>query len=143
MTHSDNAILYPAFAMFALVAFVLVRLAKLRFGAVSSGVVDVRFYRTYQGGEEPEHVRVVTRHFINLFEVPLLFYVIAIMTYVTHQSSTWMVACAWAYVAVRYVHSYVHLTSNNVLLRFRLYLGSGVVLAVLWISLLVQLLTSS
>ena len=137
-----NQILYPVFAMFALVAFVLGRMAKLRFGAVRRGEMNPAFYKTYQGDEEPEHMRVVTRHFINLFEMPVLFYVTVILTYVTHQAGTWMVACAWVYVALRYAHSYVHLTSNDVLTRFRLYIGSGLVLVVMWMSLLVRLLAA-
>ena len=59
------------------------------------------FYRTFQGGEEPDEIRVVTRSFINQFEVPVLFYVGLILTYVTQQVSYWMVACAWLYVALR------------------------------------------
>lgn len=134
------AILYPAFAMFALTALVLLRLARLRVGAVGSGEVDVRFYRSYQQGEEPEHIRVVTRHFINLFEVPVLFYVVLILAYVTKQQGAWLVGCAWAYVAARAAHSLVHLGGNDVLLRFRLYFLSNAILAILWGSLLVRLL---
>jgi hypothetical protein len=139
---APNLILYPVFAMFFLVAAVLARMAKLRVGAVGSGEVNVKYYRAYQGGEEPEHMRVVTRHFINLFEVPVLFYVVVILTYITQQVSYWMIGCAWAYVAARYVHSYIHLTSNDVLTRFRVFVGSGLVLLVMWVSLLVKLITA-
>jgi len=137
---ASNLILYPVFAMFFLVAAVLVRMAKLRVGAVGSGEVSAKYYRAYQGADEPEHMRVVTRHFINLFEVPVLFYVVVILTYITHQVSSWMIGCAWAYVAARYVHSYVHLTSNDVLTRFRVFIASGLVLFVMWVSLLVELI---
>jgi hypothetical protein len=139
---SPNLILYPVFAMFFLVAGVLARMAKLRVGAVGSGEVNVKYYRAYQGGEEPEHIRVVTRHFINLFEVPVLFYVVVILTYITEQVSHWMIGCAWVYVAARYVHSYVHLTSNNVLTRFRVFIGGGLILLVMWLSLLVKLVSA-
>jgi len=138
----SNLILYPVFAMFFLVAAVLARMATLRVRAVGSGEVPVKYYRAYQGGEEPERMRVVTRHFINLFEVPVLFYVVVILTYITQSVSTWMIGCAWAYVAARYVHSYVHLTSNDVLMRFRVFVGSGIILLVMWVSLLVRLVTT-
>jgi hypothetical protein len=137
---APNLILYPVFAMFFLVAAVLARMGKLRVGAVGSGEVSVKYYRAYQGGEEPEHMRIVTRHFINLFEVPVLFYVVVILTYITGQVSYWLVGCAWAYVAARYIHSYVHLTSNDVLMRFRIFIGSGLILLVMWVSLLVELM---
>ena len=137
---SRTQILYPVFAMFYLVAFVLARMARLRLAAVGSREMNPRFYRTYDEGQEPEHMRVVTRHFINLFETPVLFYVGVILTYVSDQVTYWMVGCAWAYVAIRYLHSWVHLGSNDVLTRFRLYFASGLVLVVMWTTLLVQLL---
>jgi hypothetical protein len=137
-----NHILYPVFAMFALVFGVFLRMAQVRFGAVQRGEMNPAFYKTYQGDEEPEHMRVVTRHFINLFEMPVLFYVVVILTYVTQQTGTWMTALAWGYVASRYLHTWVHLTSNDVLTRFRVYLGSALVLATLWVSLFVRLIAA-
>ena len=139
---SSNHILYPLFAMFALVVVVFLRMAKIRFGAVRSGEMNPAFYKTYQGDDEPEYMRVVTRHFINLFEMPVMFYVVVIAAYVTRESGTWMTALAWAYVASRYFHSYVHLTSNDVLTRFRVYLGSAVILTLLWISLFLRLVSA-
>lgn len=139
---SSSRILYPAFAMFYLTAGVLFRMGYMRFTAVARREMDPRFYRTYDEGQEPPHMRVVTRHFINLFEVPMLFYVGVTLAYVTGQVNGWMVGCAWAYVALRYLHTWVHLGSNDVLTRFRVYGASGLVLVVLWTSLLVQLLRS-
>ncbi len=137
---APQLILYPVFALFYLTAAVLLRLAYLRFGATSSGEVSIKFYRTYDTGAEPAHIRVVTRHFINLLEVPLLFYVAVILAYITQHVSYGIVFCAWSYVALRYAHSAVHLTSNDVRLRFALYAASGMVLVVMWTMLLVQLL---
>src|SRR5262252_10416024 len=89
-------ILYPLFAMVLLVAVVFLRMGRARFGAVRRGEMNPRFYRTYDEGQEPEHLRVITRHFINLFEMPVLFYVAVLTTYVTDEVSWWTVACAWA-----------------------------------------------
>jgi hypothetical protein len=143
MSVSEHAILYPSFAMFGLVAFVLVKLARLRFAAVGDGTMNAAFYKTYQLGEEPEHIRVVTRHFLNLFEVPILFHVIVVMTYATRHGGAWMVALAWLYVAIRFVHTYVHLSSNDVRMRFQLFLASCLVLGVMWGSLFVALVTGA
>jgi hypothetical protein len=127
--------------MVLLVAIVLNRLRSLRFAAVRRQEVPIGYYRSYQG-DEPEALQVVARHFSNLFEVPVLFYVGVLMIYVTQQVSYWAVALAWLYVALRYAHSYVHLTSNDVQVRFGVYLASGFVLLLLWASLLFQLLRS-
>lgn len=137
---APHLILYPVFALFYLTAAVLIRLAYLRVGATGRGEVSIKFYRTYDQGTEPEHIRVVTRHFINLLEVPLLFYVIVILTYITQRVGYGMIGCAWAYVALRYVHSFVHLTGNDVRLRFQIYAASGLVLIIMWTMLLIELL---
>lgn len=47
---------------------------------------------------------------------------------------------AWAYVALRCAHSYVHLTSNRVAVRFSLAFASNFALLVIWASVLIQLL---
>ena len=137
---SPTLILYPAFALVALTLGVLLRMRSLRFAAVRRGEVPVEFFRAYPEGVEPEPLRVVSRHYVNLFEMPVLFYVVVVMLYVTQQVNLGMIIGAWLYVALRYGHSFVHLTSNHVIARFSLYFSSTLVLAARWGALLVQLL---
>jgi len=126
-------ILYPVLAMFALTAYCVFRLARLRFKAVSRGEIDPRFFRLYRNADEPDNLRVHSRHLVNLFEAPVLFYVIVIIAAVTQQTGVLPLVLAWAYVILRYAHSYVHLTSNRVLTRFRIFALSWAVLTVLWL----------
>lgn len=128
-------ILWPAFAMFALTAVVVVRMGTLRAAAVKAGRVNLRFYKLYRDGSEPEDIAVTSRHFINLFEAPVLFYVALVIGHVTGQDGLLPVALAWVYVATRVAHSIIHLGSNDVLWRFRVYGISWLVLAALWIAL--------
>ena len=137
---SPTLILYPAFAMVALTLGVLFRMRSLRFAAVRRGEVPIEFFKAYPEGGEPEPLRVISRHYVNLFEMPVLFYVLVLMLYVAHQVNVWTIGGAWLYVALRYGHSFVHLTSNSVAARFTLYFVSTCVLALLWGALLVQLL---
>lgn len=125
-------ILLPVFALFLLTVVCSFRLGYLRYTAVRRGEVDARYFRLYRGYEEPEKLRVHSRHLVNLFETPVLFYVIAIIALVSGQGGLLPIVLAWVYVALRYAHSWVHLTSNRVLLRFRLFALSMVVLVVLW-----------
>ena len=57
----------------------------------------------------------------NLFEVPVLFYALALYLHATEQVDTLHLAAAWTFVAFRTLHSLVHCTVNIVLLRFWLY----------------------
>jgi len=133
------SILYPVFAMAALTLFCVTRMGLIRYAAVRRGEIDGRFYRLYRDGEEPEHMRVLTRHVVNLYEAPVLFYTISIIAFITQTVSTLILILSWTYVALRYLHSYVHLSTNRVINRFRVFVASHVVLMVLWIFVLISL----
>jgi hypothetical protein len=60
----------------------------------------------------------------NLFELPVLFYALALYLFVTSQVDTTYLTAAWIFVAFRALHSAVHCTINVVMLRFYLYLIS-------------------
>jgi hypothetical protein len=124
--------LYPVFALSGLTLILMIRLGILRYFAVKSGSIDPRFFVVYRGYDEPEKLAVHSRHIANLFETPLLFYVICIVAFVTEQTGPVLLALAWLYVALRFAHSYVHLTSNVVLRRFRVFILSLLTLVILW-----------
>lgn len=132
-------VLFPVFAMLAITLGVAVRLGVARYGAVSRREVDGRFYEAYQG-EEPRSLRVLSRHFSNLLETPPLFYVACIIAYVTGQQGALIVGLAWAYVALRAVHSFVHLGPNIVILRFQVFVLSMAVLTAMLALLFVGML---
>lgn len=129
-------ILYPVFAMSGLTLFCIGRLGFLRYQAVRAGEVDPRFFSLYRGFEEPDKLAVHSRHVINHFETPVLFYLVCIVAYVTGQSGAVVIGLAWTYVGLRYIHSYIHLTNNVVIMRFRMFVLSMAVLTALWATVL-------
>jgi hypothetical protein len=62
----------------------------------------------------------------NLFEIPVLFYVLVLYLFVTHQVDSVYVSAAWVFVGFRALHSLMHCTVNITLLRFYLYLFSTI-----------------
>lgn len=128
-------ILWPAFAMFALTAFVAFRLGALRWRAVARHEVDPRYYKIYRGDGEPENVAVVSRHLLNLYEAPTLFYAGTSIAFAAGLGGTLLVALGWAYAVLRLLHSLIHLGSNDVLWRFRVFALSWLVLVGYWIVL--------
>ena len=80
----------------------------------------------------PEEANIPAENFINLFEVPVLFYVLATFLYVSDSVSLFYIVTAFTYVALRYVHSFIALTYNRVMHRFQAYLLSCLVLWVMW-----------
>lgn len=136
-------ILFPVFALFVLTLFVLLRLAYLRFAAARQGTISPGYFRLFQGGIEPEPLAAYSRNYINLHESPTLFYVICLLIYMTGLTSPVLVVLAWIYVALRYLHSWIHLTSNHVLNRFRVFAIASLILASIWGITFVKLLSTS
>jgi hypothetical protein len=60
----------------------------------------------------------------NLFEIPVIFYALALYLFATGQVDTVYVDAGWVFFALRVLHSAVHCTFNRVMLRFYLYLGA-------------------
>ncbi len=79
-------------------------------------------------------------NFMNLFEMPVLFYVACLTIYVTNSASPLLVALAWAYVAFRVVHSFIHCSYNKVMHRFAVFILSAIVLLFIWLILASQLI---
>jgi hypothetical protein len=70
---------------------------------------------------------------MNLLELPMLFYVVCLILYVTAGASRLAILVAWAYVALRIVHSLIHLTYNHVLHRLSAFTLSNIALVSLWV----------
>ncbi|MEN9870889.1 MAG: hypothetical protein RLZZ171_1877 [Cyanobacteriota bacterium] len=70
----------------------------------------------------PPSVSNPSDNFKNLFEIPVLFYVLVLYLFITQQVDNVYVNAAWIFVAFRALHSAVHCTFNLIMLRFYLYL---------------------
>lgn len=67
----------------------------------------------------------------NLFELPVIFYAICLYLTVTLQVDSVYVNCAWAFLALRVVHSLIHCSYNRVAHRFAVYMLSSIALWVM------------
>lgn len=132
MSNHSMSILYPVFVLVALTAVTLGRLGYGRLRAVQNRDVSLSYYTTFQDGREPDHTRTLARHYNNLFEAPMLFYVAALVILITGTETAAMLAMAWGYVALRIVHTAIHTGPNDVTWRFRVFGLSWLVLVALW-----------
>jgi hypothetical protein len=137
---SGTAVLWPAFALFALTMLSVARLARLRFAAARAGRVDPRFYKVFKGEGEPPELAAASRNVVSLHEMPTLFYAGTAIAFAAGEAGPALVALGWAYVATRLAHTAIHVTSNKVMWRFRAFLASWIVLVAYWAVLGVGLL---
>lgn len=139
---SQTWILYPLFAMVLLTLFVAFRMLLLRIKAVRGGSLTVGYFRLNEGGEVPGDLARATQHYDNLFEMPVLFYLIAVVIFITSSVDILFVILAWSYVACRIGHAYVHMTYNNVIHRKNVFLLGVTVIYSMWIIWFVKTLLS-
>ena len=71
----------------------------------------------------------------NLFEVPILFYLAAMIAMLLMIQDDLLVWLAWGFVILRVVHSAIHCSYNRVMHRFIAYLISCLFLMFMWIRL--------
>ncbi|MDQ2077963.1 MAPEG family protein [Marinimicrobium sp. ABcell2] len=127
--------LYPMLSLMALTFLVSVYLLTLRVLAVRRREVSIGYFRVYAGAEPPARMAAASRHYSNLFEVPLIFYIACITALVLGAQSGTLLGLAWAYVLTRLAHSVIHLSYNNVMHRLAAFLLSNLLLLAIWVIL--------
>lgn len=138
--NSMQSIYYPCFMMLILTFIVLGIMFKRRVSALRSKTIKMSHFKIYDKMDSaPEAMLVASRNFSNLFEMPVLFYMVCLFGLVTMKITLSFYLCAWGYVVLRYLHSYVHLTSNNIMLRMNLYALSVLTLLAMAIELAFRL----
>lgn len=136
----DNAIFWPVIGMVLLTLIVWLRLYTDRLGELRARKIQPHQVATaHKAAAILEKVQSAD-HFRNLFEMPVLFYVLCGFLAITQLATLLLLAMAWGYVFLRALHAYIHLTHNNVIRRFQSYLASCIVLWVMWGIFAVQLL---
>jgi hypothetical protein len=128
-----EAIFVPAavLAIWTLVVLFLTGLRRVQ--AARAGRVPPSAFRYGESAEVPADVVVVNRHLMNLLEMPVLFYVVVLGFYATRRVEAITVWLSWAYVALRLVHSFIHLTSNRIIPRLMTFAAGNVVLLAMWL----------
>ena len=131
---SEFALVFPMLAMVLLTFSVALVLFRARLRSVREGHTPVSYFRVFHGSPEPEFLAKPTRHYVNLFETPVLFYAGCLAAMVVGATGPVALWLAWGYVAARLVHAWIHLGGNRVRHRLRAFAVSWLCLLALWIS---------
>lgn len=134
---SSTAIFWPVLAQVLLTYIVYLTVSSRRLGSVKAGTAKASDFKV--PFIEPEPSATAVRNLTNQFELPVLFFAACLSLYVTGAAGLAAVAAAWAFVVARAIHAYVHLTSNKVMLRRRLFIVSLAVNLVQWVLLAVHI----
>lgn len=129
---TPEAILLPmcVLALWTLCVLALVPVTRVRAG--NAGRVHIKDFRYGESANVPGDVSLPNRNFMNLLELPVLFYVLVLALYATKRADDLFVYMAWAFVAARVAHSLIHIGYNNIAHRGAVF-GIGVMLMfVMW-----------
>ena len=137
---NENAIWWPAVAMAALTFVVWLRMYVVRIAQMRRERIHPQSVATSAEAAAKLTDSRAADNFRNLSELPVLFYLALALAAHTGLDSTTVLVLAWAFVALRVLHSWIQCTYNKVMHRFRAYLAGGLVLWVLWAVLAAGLL---
>ena len=120
----------PILAMMGVTAAVWVALYAKRLPYLLKHQIDPQSIRTpdLMQAAVPEQVQYPAYNLRNLFELPVLFYMLCLATMQLQAETPLLLGLAWLYVALRALHSMIHCSYNRVAHRFAAYFLSTITL---------------
>jgi hypothetical protein len=133
-----EALIQPVVALVGLTALVWCLMLVWRNLAVFRGQVSLRYFRAFTSDVPAEWVERPARAYMNLLELPVLFYAACALMLATGKFDGIQVALAWVFVLARCAHAFIHIGFNYVPLRFAAFFMGSVTLGVLWVRFAAQ-----
>jgi hypothetical protein len=126
-----NHIIWPVLAQIFLTLILFIILGVRKAKAVKAGEVN-RQQAALNNQVWPQYVVKVSNNIANQFETPVLFYVLCLVMHSINSVGLIAIGLAWLFALSRFAHAYVHIGSNYVPMRLRLFLvGCFVLIAML------------
>ena len=136
---SIGFVLLPLFVQVILTFVLYCWMAYYRVGAIRSGVVHPRDVALRQPNWPPRVLQIANAAH-NQLELPLLFYVLTILSIMTRHADILFVVLSWIFVLTRLGHAYIHVTSNRITRRGGIFGLGLLVLLIMWIIFIVRIL---
>jgi hypothetical protein len=136
---SMRTVLAPLFVEVVLTFGLMLWMGAMRVSLVRSGQVKPEDIALRQPNW-PRQVLQVQNAALNQFELPVLFYVLTVLSIITRDADLTFVILAWVFVLLRLVHAFIHVTSNNVRQRGLAFITAAFVLMAMWVIYILRLL---
>jgi hypothetical protein len=139
---SFEAMLMPVFAQVALTFVLLFWMQMLRLKAIRKGQVPAHTVALREPNW-PARLTQISNAYHNQLETPLLFYVLILLAIITETADSILFVLSWLFVGSRFLHAYIHLTSNRIPARAAVFLVGAIGLALMWIIVAARLTIAS
>ena len=130
----------PCTAMVLVTALVWIKLYADRLGEMRAKRISPQALSTARAAAGKLENTQAADNFRNLFEVPVLFYVLCIAVAITGGSTPGLVLAAWIFVGLRALHCLIHVSYNRVVHRFLVYVASTLLMFGMWAVFLQRIL---
>lgn len=137
---NSNHIFWPILAQIFLTLIMFILLGVRKAKALKAGEVN-RSETALNNRVWPEYVVKISNNIANQFETPVLFYALCLVLYSINAAGMVALVLAWLFVLSRFAHAYVHIGSNYVPMRLRLFLFGCFVLIALLVNVAWKLAT--
>jgi hypothetical protein len=133
------AVLAPLFVQVVLTFGLTICLAYQRVTLVGSGAVKRKDIALREPNWPPRTTQIQNA-VSNQLELPVLFYVLTILSLVARHADLLFVVLAWVFVLLRLVHAYIHVTDNELRRRGLTFIAGATVLMVMWAIFIARIL---
>ena len=138
MAVGNDLLFLPVIVQVLLTIVLYIHLAIARARASSQGLVD-EGRRALHDDAWPDSVIQINNCVRNQFETPVLFYVLVILLWLTGAVNVYVYIFAWGFVCSRILHAAIHVRSNYVPLRRKVFILGGLNIIALTVLLLYSL----
>jgi len=124
--------LLPMFAQVVLTFVLLFWMGYLRIRAIRSGEVDPQQVALREPNWPPRVLQIANA-FHNQLELPILFYVVILLALATSSLDIILCLLSWMFVLARFVHAYIHVTTNRLDRRTGVFGIGAIALLLMWV----------
>ena len=97
-------------------------------------------FRIYEG-EFPDRLRSARQHYQNMFEIPILFYLLCLLNIFFNNYTQFDIILAWGFVMFRIIHFFVRIQNQkniNIFPRTLVFIISLILLSIGWINFIIN-----
>ena len=134
-----QVILYPMFMMIIITLAVVYGQFFINLHALRQKDIRLSFFKLFKGeGDTPDYMEAARMHYRNMFEIPVLFYVLVLFLYFSNNVKSVDVIFAWLFVGGRFAHSLVRTFHyDDVPLRFKCFAFTVIILSIHWMLVMI------
>ena len=135
----------PLCVMAFLKIFLTFRLLSLAYSEIKKKNIKLNQFRLYEG-DFPDKLWSARYQFQNMFEIPILFYVLCLINMTLKNYNQIDIILAWGFVVFRVLHFFIRLKNQrnlNIRSRTLTFVLSLIFLTIGWINLLINFIKIS